>query len=351
MSELPSKTQGAEPTLEEKLAWLSRPAAYPEPVSRLERIETHMSWVFLTDAHAYKLKKPVRYAYLDFATLEARRRACEEELRLNRLLAPDVYLGVVALRRAPDGRLALEGPGVTVEWLIKMRRLPAAGMLDERIRAGTLSAAELKALAARLAAFYRDAARIPLTGAQYRARIAAQVEEHCVALADPALGLPATAVSAACGPLQALLARAPALIEERAAHIVEGHGDLRPEHVCFTPQPVVIDCLEFNREFRIVDPVDELAFLAMECERLGAPGVGATVLETYVAASADAPPAPLIPFYKALRAALRAKLSAWHTRELPSAAWGKWTAQAGEYLDIAARAGRAALSALEQLGK
>jgi aminoglycoside phosphotransferase family enzyme len=339
--------------LADKVAWLCRPTSYPQPVRRLERIETHMSWVFLTDAHAYKLKKPVRYAYLDFSTLDARQRACAEELRLNRRLAPDVYLDVVALRRAPDGALALEGPGEAVEWLIKMRRLPAERMLDARIQAGTITAGEIQALAARLAAFYRETPRIGLSGTEYRARIAAQVQEHCVALEEPALGLPPAAVIEACTRLEVLLVRAAALIEGRASagRIVEGHGDLRPEHVCLERQPVVIDCLEFNREFRIVDPVDELAFLAMECERLGAPNVGPALLAAYAAASGDAPPAALVHFYKALRAVLRAKLSIWHTRELPRAAWHRWSSLACAYIDTAGRESHAALSTLEQLGK
>ena len=348
MNEVRPTTGGAEVTLADKVAALSDPANYPGRVSRVERIETHMSWVFLTDAHAYKLKKPVRYAYLDFSTLEARGRACAEELRLNRRLAPEVYLDVVALARAPDGRIGVEGRGEPLDWLVKMRRLPAERMLERRIRAGTLGAAELRALAERLAAFYRETPRIGLSGTEYRARIAAQIQEHCVALGEPALGLPAAAVSEVCTGLGVLLARAPALIELRASagHIVEGHGDLRPEHVCLEPQPVVIDCLEFNREYRIVDPVDELAFLAMECERLGAPGVGPALIEIYAAASGDAPSAPLVHFYKALRAVLRAKLSIWHTRELERAAWPKWQKLAQEYLDIGRREARAAVSAL-----
>jgi aminoglycoside phosphotransferase family enzyme len=148
--------------------------------------------------------------------------------------------------------------------------------------------------------------------------------------------------------LEGLLQHAPQLLEERAAggRIVEGHGDLRPEHVCLTVPPVIFDCLEFNRDFRIVDPVDELAFLAMECERLGNTGVGPALLATYAQVTGDRPPPALVHFYQALRACLRAKLSIWHTHDLPPGAWGKWQELARAYLAIAQRRVTAARSAL-----
>ncbi len=341
-----------EATLDEKVAALRDPASYPGAgaVRRVEPIETHMSWVFLTETHAYKLKKPVRYAYLDFSTLEARARACAEELRLNRRLAAEVYLAVVALARTASGRLAVEAAGEPVEWLIKMQRLPAADMLDARLRAGAVAAHEIAALAARLARFHREAPRIALSGTQYRARLTAQLKEQCVALGEPGLGLAPQPVHEVCAALEALLARAGAAVEARAAlgRIVEGHGDLRPEHVCLAPQPLVIDCLEFNREYRIVDALDELAFLAMECDRAGAPGVGASLLAAYASAAGDTAPQALVQLYKALRALLRAKLSLWHVRELPPPEWPKWQQLARDYLAIA---GREARSALEQLGQ
>ena len=100
-------------------------------------IETHMSWVYLTDRHAYKLKKPVRYDYLDFSTLEARRQNCEDEIRLNRRLAPDVYLAAIPLTVDAEGGLRLDGTGAVVDWLVKMRRLPADQMMDRAITART----------------------------------------------------------------------------------------------------------------------------------------------------------------------------------------------------------------------
>ena len=122
------------PDQEARIAFLRQPQTYPEKPARVETIETHMSWVFLTPQHAFKLKKPVRYDYLDFSTLAARRKSCEEERRLNRRLAPGVYLDVIPLVLGSDGAMHLGGPGEILDWLVMMRRLPAPRMLDSLIR-------------------------------------------------------------------------------------------------------------------------------------------------------------------------------------------------------------------------
>jgi aminoglycoside phosphotransferase family enzyme len=121
----------------------------------------------------------------------------------------------------------------------------------------------------------------------------------------------------------------------RARRIIEAHGDLRPEHICLTDPPVIIDCLEFNRNLRLLDPVDELSFLGLECERLGAPLVGATMLDLYREATGDAPAEELIAFYKSYRACLRAKIAAWHLRDSEIREPEKWPALARTYLELA----------------
>src|SRR5690348_10060399 len=118
------------PGIEQKVAFLSRPESYPGHVELVERKETHMSWIFLTEMHVWKLKKPVRTDYSDFSTVEARRHNASNEVRLNRRLTKDVYLGVVPLALASGGSLRLGGDGEAVDWLVVMRRLPANRMLD-----------------------------------------------------------------------------------------------------------------------------------------------------------------------------------------------------------------------------
>jgi aminoglycoside phosphotransferase family enzyme len=125
--------------LESKVAFLRQPTSFQEPTYRVESIETHMSWVFLTDRHAYKLKKPVSYDFLDFSTIDARRFYCEEEVRLNARLAAEVYLGIVELTLNSLGHLQLDGAGAVIDWLIRMRRLPTRHMLDYAIKNGRAS--------------------------------------------------------------------------------------------------------------------------------------------------------------------------------------------------------------------
>ncbi|HWR77674.1 MAG TPA: hypothetical protein VN283_10760 [Thiobacillus sp.] len=334
-----TRPEQAAATLEAKVGFLAQTDAYPEAPSRVETVETHMSWVFLTDTHAYKLKKPVRYDYLDFSTAEARRLDCEQEVRLNRRLAADVYLGVIPLVLGAEGRLSLGGAGETVDWLVQMRRLPAERMLDHLIRSGAVEQAEISRLARRLARFYAAVPADAITPEAYRHSLAGRIEDNLHALSSPEFGLP-QAVPAGLARFQLSFLQSHAGLFDRRVRqgrIVEGHGDLRPEHVCLLPEPVVIDCLEFNREFRILDPADELGYLALECERLHAPEVGRWLLESYSEASGDAPPVALLHFYQSCRATLRAKLAIWHLRDDGRHPPGKWIATARDYLELAQR--------------
>jgi aminoglycoside phosphotransferase family enzyme len=325
-----------------KVAFLSRPDAYHHEPRRVDVTETHMSWVFLTDRFAYKLKKPVRYDFLDFSTVEARRRDCDEEVRLNRRLAPDVYLGVVPLAADPDGNLRLGENGEVVDWLVKMRRLPAARMLENAIRNHRVDLADLRRAAAHLANFYRGAPAVAVTPAEHRQRLATEVRTSLRELTGPGAGLPADLVTRVSGAQLALLQGDTELFDRRvrAGRILEAHGDLRPDHIFLGATPVIIDCLEFNRIFRTLDPAEELAFLAMECERLGAALVGEVFLDTYRRVTGDAPPERLVLFYKGYRACLRARLCVRHNWEPGVRDPAKWTAQAQDYLRLAERYAR-----------
>lgn len=336
----PVSTQSAQDAvLAAKLDFLGRPDTYPEAPTWVARVETHMSWVFLTDPHVYKLKKPVRYPYLDFSTVEARRQDCELEVQLNRRLAADVYLGVIPLVRDAAGSLRLVGAGEPVDWLVQMRRLPAERMLDSLLRSGAVEQAEIIRLARRLARFYAQAAAEDVTPAAYRQGLAGRIEDNLRELGSPEFGLDPGQMQRLAGLQLSFLRRHADQFDSRVrqCRIVEGHGDLRPEHVCLLAQPVVIDCLEFNREFRILDTVDELGYLALECERLHAPQVGRWLLESYREASGDAPPDTLIHFYQSCRAVLRAKLAVWHLRDDGRHPPGSWLATARDYLDLAQR--------------
>jgi aminoglycoside phosphotransferase family enzyme len=323
------------PTLADKIAYLSRPEAYADGTSAVEVIETHMSYVFLLDRLVYKLKKPVRYPFLDFSTLEARRFNCEEELRLNRRLARNVYLAVVPLMVCRDG-LRVGGAGQPVEWLVQMRRLPRHLMLDRAIEEKRVTEKDVVRFTRVLAEFYRDAEGVALSRVEYRGRLRTAIVDNHHALCAPAYGLDIPLVSAIVKTQLELLDTQASMFDERLQRIVEGHGDLRPEHVCLAAEPVFIDCLEFNRDLRIVDPADELAFLAMECELLGCSDIGKWIFDTYESIAGDVPPIALIRSYQAQRALLRAKLSVWHLEDgVTNSARAKWLGRAQDYLRLA----------------
>lgn len=304
--------------------------------SPVEVIETHMSWVFLAGDQVLKLKKPVRYPFLDFSTLEAREACCREEVRLNQRLAPGVYRGLMVLQER-DGRLALreEGEaaiGRTVDWLVWMKRLPREQMLDRRLAMGRVEPVEIDALVAVLSSFYRDALRIAPDPAAYGARFE---REHAVdreLLLRPQFQVPGAAP--ALDRFERALRQGRGLLQARAeqGRIVDGHGDLRPEHVCLLDPPVVIDCLEFNAALRQVDPFDELAFLALECDMAGAAWIGPRLVAGCAAALQDEPPAALLHLYTAGRALLRARLAIAHLLDPRPRTPERWPPQAQRYV-------------------
>lgn len=326
-----------EVTLESKVAFLRQPASFQEPAYRVEAIETHMSWVFLTDRHAYKLKKPVRYDFLDFGTIDARRYYCQEEIRLNRRLAAEVYLGIVELTLNSLGHLQLDGSGMVTDWLIKMQRLPTRHMLDYAIKNGTASREDVRRVTARLADFYRTCTPIAIDSAQYRSRFACQIESILKELTCDAYKIPVEQVKRICLAQSAILHQMADLFSERikAGRILEGHGDLRPEHICLKPDLAMIDCLEFSRDLRIVDTADDLAFLALECERLGATDLADLLVRTYSEISGDWPNISLVHFYKSCRASLRAIISIRHLNEETFRYSAEWRRRAQEYLQLA----------------
>ncbi|HSE11662.1 MAG TPA: hypothetical protein VLB69_03415 [Rudaea sp.] len=324
-----------EPSLEAKVALLRRRDSYPEHPAQVEAIETHMSWVFVTSRFAYKLKKPIRRGTLDYRALDARLLNCRREVELNRRLAPDVYLGVVPLTFAPDGRLHLDGVGRVVEWLVKMRRLPEDHTLQHAILAGKLDEAAVHRVASRLVRFFREAAPAPTGPAAYRRRFAKRIRDTRADLGRSAYGLRPDRLDRLCEAQLNFLATHPRMIGARARRIVEGHGDLRPEHIYLNAEPVVTDCLEFDRDLRSLDPLDELSFLAMECERLGAPVVGALLVEAYRVADGDPFESALVDFYACYSAFLRAKLAVWHLDEPGTSDPEKWRQRTDRYLEIA----------------
>lgn len=326
--------------LQEKVAFLRSPAAYPQACRTVEARETHMSWVFLADGFAWKLKKPVLHAFLDYRAPAARHRFCQKEIRLNRRLAPEVYRDVVPLVRRPDGALGIGGVGQVVDWLVRMRRLPAALMLDTALEHGTATRPAVARAARHIAAFYAAAMPEVASETAYLDRFRSEIALSGQVLCHGTHAIQAEAPAAVIATLETVLALDTEwlLAPLRSGHIVEGHGDLRPEHIFLGDPPAVIDCLEFDRALRLLDPFEEMAFLAMECRMLGGAWAGGIFLRQVAAALGRRPPAGLLAFYTAIRACLRARLSLAHLDEPAPREPAKWRPRARRYMAEAAAA-------------
>ena len=306
-----------EPDLADKVRFLSEGAALGEPGAAVERLETHFAWVFLTARFAYKLRKPISYHGLDTRDLDSRRARCEDELKVNEPLAPGVYLGVVPLTRGSAG-LSLGGSGEAVDWLLRMQRLPAERMFDTMLRERSWRPADLEALELRLRSFFAEAPVVRISGITYCNRLRAAVAyNHQELLAGEPHGVDAAPVVEVVSLQNRLLELHRAALARRAddGWIRDCHGDLRPEHICLEPPVRVIDRLEFDADLRALDPIEDLAFLQLECEREGARWAGACLMRRYLSATGTDVPASIVDFYLSNRALTRARLAAWRLTE------------------------------------
>lgn len=313
------------PTLDAKVAFL-RGSCGPDD----ESIETHFAWVFLVGDRAWKLRKPVRRDSMDYGSLEARRLDCLEEIRLNRRLAPDVYLGTAPLTLADSGRLAIDGQGEIVDWLVCMRRLDRARLLEAQLAKGPVKPEALRPVVRLLADFYRVAAPAISDGPAFVTRIGRQVEANHRVLAPAGV-----AGNEALLALQRqLIAKHSSLLAQRAdgGCVVEAHGDLRPEHIYLDDAPAIIDCLEFDRDLRVLDRAEELSFLHLECARIGHEATGRALLRGCLAELADHATDALLHFYRSHRATTRAKLYVWRASEPDGGTPGQWLDRAAGYV-------------------
>jgi uncharacterized protein len=318
-------------TIEHILADLARPDAYPESFAGpVEVRQTHISAVFLAGPYAYKVKKPLDLGFLDFRTVEQRRHFCAEEVRLNRRLAPDVYLDVVPITRAGE-RLRVGGSGAVVDYAVRMRRLPDDHSLAADLARGTLDTARMADVGRRLAAFHAAAdggpavARhagfdtVAFNARENFAQMAAYVGRS---ISAPVYGRLNDLTEAALAALEPLMTARTARGVPR-----DTHGDLRLEHVYRFPgaEPphdlVIIDCIEFNERFRFADPVSDLAFLTMDLLFRGRRDLADALTEAWFEAAGDEEGRDLLPFYLAYRAVVRAKVGsmALDEAEIPAA--------------------------------
>lgn len=286
-------------------------AFYPHAAGEISCRETHISMVYLTGEYVYKVKKPVDLGFVNFKELEKRLHFCEQEVRLNQRLTSGIYLAVVPI--SYDGQQFLMGGyGEIVEYAVKMRQLPFTRTLAHLLDRNAVQVEDLERLAAKLAAFHRNAPRVVDQPIWSYVKSAchenfSQVQPYEVKILDaPALTFVRQATDD-------YLQRHQPLFDHRTAsgRIRDGHGDLRTEHVYLTEKHTIqiLDCIEFNDRLRRVDAASDLAFLAMDLEFRGYPGLARVLLEAYCRKSGDAELPALMEFYKCYRAMVRCKVN------------------------------------------
>lgn len=308
---------------------------YPHRTESVQRCETHISTVFLTGPFVYKIKKPVDLGFLDFTTLEKRRYYCRQEIVLNRRLSRGVYIDVVPITRQKD-RYALNGPGETVEVAVKMRQLAAADAMQARLRHAPLEEGQIDALVDRLVHFYARAETDWATGPPDSLAWEENLRETAafagVWIDRPKFECVRSAAHAFYRHRQPLFQR-----RRQDGKIKDCHGDLRTDHIYFAEDGIqIIDCIEFNRRLRLLDPISDLAFLAMDITYHHRPEMATRLIQSYVEQTEDVGALPLLDFYRCYRAMVRCKVNCLLLRQTGDrTADARIQAAAVRYLDMA----------------
>ena len=297
--------------LEDIVKTLSDPAVYPEATSRVEIIQTQMSIVFLTDKQAYKIKKAVNLGYLDYTTLENRKRFCEQEVILNQRLCGDVYLDVVPIS-VEKGKIILGGKGKTIEYAVKMRRLPADRTMDVMLIKNQVTPEMITQLAEKVAGFHSKAETSPdISRFGTIATITFNCEEN-FSQTESYIGrtISREQFQRISKYTRDFLNQNVFLFNKRVSdgRIKDCHGDLHAQHVCFTNGICIYDCIEFNDRFRYVDVAAEVSFLAMDLDRWGYSELSQQFVNAYVTKSGDRELPKLLNFYKCYFAYVRGKV-------------------------------------------
>ena len=294
------------------LAALSRPECYPHPVAGVRVLETHISWVLLTGTWAYKIKKPLNLGFLDFSTPELRRRFCEEELRLNRRLAPQLYDAVVEIRGTPESP-RIEGTGPVFEYAVKMREFPQDALASRLLAADRLGPRQIEQLAATIAAFHESATAAE-TGSAFGSprTVLAPALQNFEQLLPLLATLEDRAVLAALREWTEREHRTRhALFEKRreGGAVRECHGDLHLGNIVLIDGKLIpFDCIEFNAELRWIDVMSEAAFLVMDLTDRRRPDLAFRFLNAYLELTADYGGLGILRFYLVYRAIVRAKV-------------------------------------------
>ena len=289
------------------------PDVFDHPVEQIELIETHISWVILTGKYAYKIKKPVNFGFLDFSTLEKRKKFCEQELTLNRKLASEIYLDVVSINNSAHNPI-ISSNGKAVEYAVKMRQFPQSAQLDNRLTAGKLTLKNIDAIAQMIAHFH-GTTEIADSSMNFGNSIIVNhaVEENFLQIRqhlhthDYETRL--TALSQWSETEEKKLQNT---FTQRKSDgfIRQCHGDMHLRNMLWLhDKPMAFDCIEFNPELSWIDVISEIAFLVMDCQYRQQPQLANRFLNSYLEATGDYKGIEVLPYYLCYRAMVRAKVN------------------------------------------
>ncbi len=293
---------------------LTRPELHGLAEAKIRLLETHISYLILAEPYAYKIKKPVNLGFLDFSTLEQRRYFCAEELRLNRRLAPQLYLDVIAITGTP-AQPQFDGAGPIIEYAVKMRQFPQTALLDRILAQGGLNGEQVTQLARTLADFHSAAPAAPSDGLYgSAAQVFQPMQENFEQIRpvlddeDDLLRLEALRVWSE---LEFGSRREDIRQRREQGYVRECHGDLHLGNmVLLDGQITLFDCIEFNPNLRWIDVISDLAFLIMDLHDRACPALAWRLLNNYLERSGDYPGIKLLRLYQVYRAMVRAKVAA-----------------------------------------
>jgi hypothetical protein len=321
---------------------LLNPEIYPDHPQAVKFIETHISLLFLTGNHVYKVKKPVDFGFLDFTTLGKRKFFCEQEVKLNRRLSPTIYLGVVTITQ-DDNRIILDGKGELVEYAVKMRQIPEEFLMDKLLEKKQVTPRMIEAVSEKLVKFYFAAESNDLIQSFAKPERVKQDTDENFEQTEKYIDvtIPGQVYEGVKNRTNEFFRTKRKIFDQRIAtdRIRDCHGDLRLEHIFWGDEISIFDCIEFNERFRYTDVAADIAFLAMDLDYHSRQDLSEHLIRTFIGESGDQELVEVLDFYKCYRAYVRGKVESFRLDDphIPGGEKKEALKRAQKYFDLAYR--------------
>ena len=310
----PGPLESSTPSIQGRISEMMNPDLYGKGVERVRMLQTHTSWVFLTGTHAYKVKKPVNFGFLDYTMLSVRKFFCNEEFRLNQILSPDIYIRVLPITMT-GGRLALGGRGKVIDYCLEMKELPQEWMMTEQLKSGNVTYEHVDHIARSIADFHEKAERgreVSQYGSTETIRLNWD-ENFAQTLEFRGKSISNREFDETKGAVERFITGNRGLFQHRRANgfVRRCHGDLHSKNIFVDSGIHIFDCIEFNPRFSCSDVTSEIAFMAMDLDYWGRKDLANFFVERYVVHTGDAGLLRLLNFYKCYRAYVRGKVTSF----------------------------------------